>query len=67
MNNINKIEKQILDIGLNAKKASLKVSLLSTKDKNEILIDASKNLQKNKNLIIEKNKVDINEHNIDIR
>ena len=62
MNNINKIEKQIFDIGLNAKKASLKVSLLSTKDKNEILIDASKNLQKNKNLIIEKNKVDINEH-----
>ena len=62
MNNINKIEKQILDIGLNAKKASLKVSLLSTKEKNEILIDASKNLQKNKNLIIEKNKVDINEH-----
>ena len=62
MNKLNKIEKQILDIGFNAKKASFKVSLLSTKEKNEILVDASKNIKKNKNLIIEKNKLDINEH-----
>ncbi len=56
------IEDQVLEIGAKAKRASLKVSLLSKRVKNQILLDASKNLQKNKKIIITKNKLDIKKH-----
>ena len=54
MNSKKQIEDQVLEIGAKAKRASLKVSLLSKRVKNQILLDASKNLKKNKKIIIEK-------------
>jgi len=60
--NKKEIEKDVLRIAKKAKQASLKVSLLSSKEKNEILEDASNNIKKNKDLIIKKNSLDIKEH-----
>ncbi len=60
--NKKEIEEKVLRIGANAKKASLKVSLLSTKKKNDVLLDAADNIMKNKDLIIQENEMDIKEH-----
>ena len=52
-------KKDILKICQKAKVASRQVSLLDSKLKNEILKDASKNLLKNMDVIIEENKKDV--------
>ena len=52
-------KKDILKICQKAKAASRQVSLLDSKLKNEILKDASKNLLKNMDVIIEENKKDV--------
>ena len=52
-------KKDILKICQKAKAASRQVSLLDSKLKNEILKDASKNLLKNMDAIIEENKKDV--------
>ena len=52
-------KKDILKICQKAKAASRQVSLLNSKLKNEILKDASKNLLKNMDVIIEENKKDV--------
>ncbi len=62
MNNKQKIENVVLKIGERAKNASLKVSLLSSKEKNDVLHDAADNIDKNRNIIIEQNSIDIEEH-----
>lgn len=62
MNNNKQIEKEVLEIGSKAKESSLEVSLLSTKVKNQVLIDAAQNIKKNKESIIQANIKDINEH-----
>ncbi len=56
------IEEDIIRIGVNAKKASYKVSSIDPKLKNKILHDAAENLYKNKNLIIEENEKDVDEN-----
>ena len=48
MNKMNKIDNLVLKIGERAKKASLKVSLLSSKKKNDVLLDAADKIYKNK-------------------
>ena len=53
MNKQKQIEEQVLKIGIKAKEASLRISLLSSKKKNDVLLDAADNLKKNKNLIID--------------
>ena len=55
-------EEEILEIGSRAKSASMKISLLSTKEKNDVLYDAADNIGKNKDYIIEQNAKDIEEH-----
>ncbi len=60
--NVENLEKNILQIGRQAKEASRYVSQLSTKFKNEILCSAAENLLKNKNLILKANELDIKEN-----
>ncbi len=55
-------KKDIFDIGVKAKEASQKVSLLSSKIKNDILHSAAENLLKNKDLIIKENEKDVREN-----
>ncbi|MEE2695336.1 MAG: glutamate-5-semialdehyde dehydrogenase [Pseudomonadota bacterium] len=55
-------EEEVLEIGSKAKSASLKVSLLSEKEKNSVLHDAADNIRKNKDFIIEQNVKDIKEN-----
>ncbi len=62
MNKKCQIEEEVLKIGAKAKNSSLKVSLLSTKVKNQVLVEAAENIRKNKQSIIEENKKDIEEH-----
>ncbi len=62
MNKMNKIDNLVLKIGERAKKASLKVSLLSSKKKNDVLLDAADKIYKNKKIIIQQNSLDIEEH-----
>ena len=62
MNNNKQIEKEVLEIGSKAKESSLEVSLLSTKVKNQVLMEAAQNIKKNKESIIQANIKDINEH-----
>lgn len=52
----------VQEIGAKAKAASFKIASLTSKMKNEIIKDAAQNLKKNKNLIIEENKKDIEDH-----
>ena len=59
MNKMNKIDNLVLKIGERAKKASLKVSLLSSKKKNDVLLDAADKIYKNKKIIIQQNSLDI--------
>ncbi len=62
MNKQKQIEEEVLKIGIKAKEASLKISLLSSKKKNDVLLDAADNIKKNKKLIIEHNLKDIEEN-----
>ncbi len=62
MINNKKIEKDVLRIAEKAKLASLKVSLLSTMEKNDILLDAADNIKKNKSLIIQSNEMDVDKN-----
>ncbi len=52
----------VQEIGAKAKAASFKIGSLSSKTKNEIIKDAAQNLKKYKNLIIDENKKDIEDH-----
>ena len=61
MNSVS-LEKNILQIGRQAKEASRYVSQLSTKSKNEILCSAADNLLKNKESILKANELDIKEN-----
>ena len=60
--NIENLEKNILQIGRQAKEASRYVSQLSTSSKNEILCSAAENLLKNKDSILKANELDIKEN-----
>ena len=60
--NIENLEKNILQIGRQAKEASRYVSQLSTNSKNKILCSAAENLMKNKDLILKANELDIKEN-----
>ena len=60
--NIENLEKNILQIGRQAKEASRYVSQLSTQSKNEILCSAADNLLKNKESILKANELDIKEN-----
>ena len=60
--NSESLEKNILQIGRQAKEASRYVSQLSTKSKNEILCSAADNLLKNKESILKANELDIKEN-----
>ena len=60
--NVENLEKNILQIGKQAKEASRYVSQLSTKSKNEILCSAADNLLKNKDSILKANELDIKEN-----
>ena len=51
MNKQKQIEEEVLKIGIKAKEASLKISLLSSQKKNDVLLDAADNIKKNKKLI----------------
>ena len=62
MNKQKQIEEEVLKIGIKAKEASLRISLLSSQKKNEVLLDAANNIKKNKKLIIEHNSIDIEEN-----
>ena len=57
--NVENLEKNILQIGRQAKEASRYVSQLNTKSKNEILCSAADNLLKNKDSILKANEQDI--------
>ena len=59
---INIDKNEILRIGKNAKEASRLVSLLGSKLKNDILMAASENLQRNSSTIIDENKKDVEEN-----
>ena len=59
---VEKLEKNILQIGMQAKEASRYVSQLSTNSKNEILCSAAQNLLKNKDIILKANELDIKEN-----
>ena len=60
--NVEKLEKNILQIGRQAKEASRYVSQLSTNSKNEILCSAAESLLKNKDIILKANELDIKEN-----
>ena len=60
--NIENLEKNILQIGRQAKEASRYVSQLSTNSKNKILCSAAENLLKNKDSILKANELDIKEN-----
>ena len=62
MNKQKQIEEEVLKIGVKAKEASLRISLLSSQKKNDVLLDAADNIKKNKKLIIEHNSIDIEEN-----
>ena len=47
------------DIGMKAKKASRKLALLSTLEKNNVLFNSADILEKNADYIIEQNRIDI--------
>ncbi len=59
MNKKLQIENDVTKIGKKAKEASFKISSLNSKIKNDILLHASDNLRKNKDIIIQKNSLDI--------
>ena len=59
---VEKLEKNILQIGRQAKEASRYVSQLSTNSKNEILWSAAENLLINKDIILKANELDIKEN-----
>ena len=59
---VEKLEKNILQIGRQAKEASRYVSQLSTNFKNKILCSAAENLLKNKDIILKANELDIKEN-----
>ena len=61
---VEKLEKNILQIGRQAKEASRYVSQLSTNSKNEILCSAAENLLKNKDIILKANELDIKENRV---
>ena len=60
--NFENLEKNILQIGRQAKEASRYVSQLSTNSKNEILWSAAENLLINKDIILKANELDIKEN-----
>ena len=60
--NFENLEKNILQIGRQAKEASRYVSQLSTNFKNKILCSAAENLLKNKDIILKANELDIKEN-----
>ena len=60
--NIENLEKNILQIGRQAKEASRYISQLNTSSKNDILCSAAENLLKNKDLILKANELDIKEN-----
>ena len=62
MNKQKQIEEEVLKIGIKAKEASFRISLLSSQTKNDVLLDAADNIKKNKKLIIEHNSIDIEEN-----
>ncbi|MBT4351112.1 glutamate-5-semialdehyde dehydrogenase [archaeon] len=51
--------KNIIQIAKDAKKTSVELNKLSTKDKNKILLNIIKSLDKNRNEILEANKIDV--------
>jgi len=55
----NNIKEIMLDLGKNASMASHSVCTLKTKTKNDILLDASENLMKNRKKILDANRIDI--------
>ncbi len=59
---VENLEKDILQIGRQAKEASRYVSQLSTSSKNNILCSAAENLLKNKDTILRANELDIKEN-----
>ena len=59
---VGNLEKNILQIGRQAKEASRYVSQLSTSSKNNILCSAAENLLKNKDTILKANELDIKEN-----
>ena len=59
---VENLEKNILQIGRQAKEASRYVSQLSTSSKNNILCSAAENLLKNKDTILKANELDIKEN-----
>ncbi|MAI60471.1 MAG: glutamate-5-semialdehyde dehydrogenase [Rickettsiales bacterium] len=59
---VENLEKDILQIGRQAKEASRYVSQLSTSSKNNILCSAAENLLKNKDTILKANELDIKEN-----
>ena len=62
MHGLKNLEKNILQIGKQAKEASRYVSQLSTKYKNEVLCAAAQNLLENKDSILKANEQDIKEN-----
>ena len=60
--NIENLEKNILQIGRQAKEASRYISQLNTSSKNDILCSAAENLLKNKDSILKANELDIKEN-----
>ena len=60
--NVENLEKDILQIGRQAKEASRYVSQLSTSSKNDIICSAAENLLKNKDTILKANELDIKEN-----
>ena len=62
MNKKQQIENDVIRIGKKAREASFKISSLTSKNKNDILLHASENLRKNKDINIQKNSLDIQEN-----
>ena len=60
--NVKNLEKDILQIGRQAKEASRYVSQLSTSYKNDVICSAAENLLKNKDTILKANELDIKEN-----
>ena len=53
------IKQNILELGKNAKKASLDMKLISNDKKNTALSNLIKNISKNKDRILESNSIDL--------
>ena len=62
--NVKNLEKDILQIGRQAKEASRYVSQLSTSYKNDVICSAAENLLKNKDTILKANELDIKENKV---